>query len=155
MAAYSSAPSGWKALFQSGYVAEIQGNITQRSSAWQVLAWPIRHHWKTRKGAGKMFFGSDGLVTSVLGLTLNSLEVFFTIWQLFYFESKPLHLTQAVLQMSAMAKLQTVWQSAVTSWHFSATIATLAFARDFLHMILTTRKDPHFLLEQPRPPLII
>jgi hypothetical protein len=43
-------------------------------------------------------------VSSVLGLSLHSLQVFYTFYKLFELKYKPLQLTQAVAQMSTKAK---------------------------------------------------
>ncbi len=61
--------------------------ICSRDSGQHILAklpdrhqrWLIRLHQKPRNGAGETFFGGNGHISSVLGLALNILLVFFTI----------------------------------------------------------------------------
>jgi hypothetical protein len=48
-----------------------------------------------------------------LALLLTVFKFFFTIWQLFYFENKPLRCTKAVWQIQQRPK--TAWWSAATS----------------------------------------
>jgi hypothetical protein len=52
----------------------------------------------------------------------------YSFWQLFYFENKPLRLTQAVSQTSAKAKLRV---GTCLSWLVSAAVASSANMGDF------------------------
>jgi predicted membrane-bound dolichyl-phosphate-mannose-protein mannosyltransferase len=84
--------------------------------------------------SGDTFFSDDGLFLCFSVLLLTVFKYFFYhLAAYFYFENKPLQLTQAASQMLVTAK--TTRQSAAISWRLSAEIANVASEGDFSHMV--------------------
>jgi hypothetical protein len=78
------------------------------------------------------------------------LQVISTFSQLFYFENMPLLPTQAVPHMWAMVKTTLRGTAICRPW--ATTIATVASAGDFLHMVVPA-KPPYLLWKRPPPHL--